>query len=216
VSQPNRLIALPPAPPRHLPQTTERQNTHTAHPRTHTRAGAHTPWPKFAAPPAFGADDDTAAAARPRARTSSATPSTSSRSRAPSSGVSRKVPYYTAAHTTPHINLNLNKNRETLRQRKLLDHLRSCPAPRRAANARGREGTRRGPPGLSPDRESAMGNAPALAPGPPARLEDRALLTGCNHPQALQQGERHRQGEFRAVRCCLERFRAAEPRSELL
>ena len=31
----------------------------------------------------------------------------------------RKGPYYTAAHTTPHTTLHLNKNREALRQRKL-------------------------------------------------------------------------------------------------
>jgi hypothetical protein len=30
----------------------------------------------------------------------------------------RKGPYYTVAHTTPHTTLNLNKNREALRQRK--------------------------------------------------------------------------------------------------
>jgi hypothetical protein len=34
---------------------------------------------------------------------------------------SRKVPYYTAPHTTPHTTFDLNKNRETLRQRKLPD-----------------------------------------------------------------------------------------------
>ena len=30
----------------------------------------------------------------------------------------RKVPYYTASHTNPHTTLQLNKNREVLRQRK--------------------------------------------------------------------------------------------------
>jgi hypothetical protein len=36
---------------------------------------------------------------------------------------------------------------------------------------------RRGPLGPSPDRESAIGNAPALVPGPLARLRDLQLLT---------------------------------------
>jgi hypothetical protein len=33
-------------------------------------------------------------------------------------GRGRKVPYYTAPHTNPHTTLNLNKNREALRQTK--------------------------------------------------------------------------------------------------
>jgi hypothetical protein len=36
---------------------------------------------------------------------------------------------------------------------------------------------RRGPLGSSPDRESAIGNAPALVPGPVARLQDLQPLT---------------------------------------
>jgi hypothetical protein len=33
--------------------------------------------------------------------------------------VQRKGPYYTSSHTTPHTTLRLNQNREALRQRKL-------------------------------------------------------------------------------------------------
>jgi hypothetical protein len=41
----------------------------------------------------------------------------------------------------------------------------------------------RGPLEPSPDRESGIGNAPALAPGPLARLQDLQLLTALS-PQA--------------------------------
>jgi hypothetical protein len=42
---------------------------------------------------------------------------------------------------------------------------------------------RRGPLGSSPDRDSAIGNVPALVPGPLARLQDLQLLTELS-PQA--------------------------------
>ena len=63
-------------------------------------------------------------------------------------------------------------------------------ARRRAKGSRGFPqdpfAPRRGPFVPSPDRENSMGNAPALVPGPLARLQDLQLLTELSayHPQA--------------------------------
>jgi hypothetical protein len=45
---------------------------------------------------------------------------------------------------------------------------------------------RRGPLGPSPDRESSIGNAPVLVPGPLARLQDLQPLTALS-PQVQMQ-----------------------------
>jgi hypothetical protein len=83
----------------------------------------------------------------------------------------RKVPYYTASHTTPHTTLHLNKNREDLRQRKFhesrkIDAAHDIPTP-------------------------GVSFVLHLAPCPSAWLRDcnrSTLATGCSGGGVLSEG----------------------------